>query len=119
MDKYINDKLWNDIKMVSREQGFKDDWLKIISYYNLYKGGHVKLYITDRDTRKRYRVIAVDDSDKVAICIDSKGETFYLDKQAATIMRKYFKYDTERTNLIKISLDGFTCNHDDFCEYYK
>lgn len=121
MSKYIKDKLWIQIKSASYERGFKDDWLKIIGFYNFYEGEHVQLFITDKDTRKRYRAIGVTDNDNLAICIDTQNnELTLIDKDEATIMRKTFIYNSKPSAQKKLVLEnGLSSNSNQYCKYFE
>lgn len=100
---YMQDELWLSIKDSSREHGFENDWITIVSYYNLYKGKHVQVYINDADKHVRYRVLAVNDNNTKAICLDKNNKVIYIDRDEAFLSRKLFMYNENPKK--EISLD--------------
>ena len=116
MAKFINDSLWKSIKTASREWGFEYDWLKIVSFYNLYGGKNVQVYVVDKDKKFRKRVLAVSDDNQLVL-LDKSNKISYLNKDEGDLLRKAFTYNKSPQNKIKKTID-YNVNGNKFIEYY-
>ena len=103
---YMQDQLWLSIKDSSREHGFENDWITIVSYYNLYEGKHVQVYINDAEKHVRYRVLAVTDDNSKAVCLNKDNKVIYIDREEAFLSKKLFMYNENPKKEISLKIEG-------------
>lgn len=113
------DKLWQKVKNASKSFGFESEWLKIISFYNLYDGKHVQVYVVDKETKESFRVLGVADQDNQVITLDKNNQVkLFKDYKLADSMKKSFIYNSEPSKQVKLSLDKLTVNQNAYLKYY-
>lgn len=116
MAKFINDSLWKSIKTASREWDFEYDWLKIVSFYNLYGGKNVQVFVIDKDKKYRKRVLAVTDNNLVVL-LDKENNISYLNKDEGDLLRKAFTYNKSPVEKVTKNIE-YKVNNNNNIEYY-
>lgn len=113
------DKLWQKIKSAAKNYGFESEWLKVISFYNLYGGKHVQVFVVDKETKESFRVIGVADQNNVVITLNNHQQIkLFKDYQLTDSMKKTFIYNAEPSKQVKLSLDKLTVNQNAYLKYY-
>lgn len=74
---YGRDSEWNEAKNISRLNGFQNQWIDVIDFYNSIGGQHVQVYCVLES--QKYRILYILDSKKVLL----------LDKFENLVIRDY------------------------------
>ena len=99
---YQDDKTWVASKQLAKLSGYKNDWTVVITYYNLSKGRHVKMFVLDKEGNY-FRVIVNTDSGNTVLLRD--GEITVASHDDVLTYRKFFEYNKEEnTPLHKLEL---------------
>ena len=99
---YQDDKTWVASKQLAKLSGYKNDWTVVITYYNLSKGRHVKMFVLDKEGNY-FRVITNTDAGNTILLRDE--EVTLVTHEEASSYRKFFEYvKEESTPLRKIVL---------------
>jgi len=98
---YQDDKTWVAAKQLAKLSGYKNDWIVTITYYNLAKGTHVRMFVLDKEGNYS-RVITATDNGNVVLMKD--GILTIENKEDVTGYRKFFEYVKGGAPLDKLSI---------------
>lgn len=84
---YSNDPVWEQAKEVARAGGCKNEWIKIIDYYNLNEGKNVNIFCAIE--QRKYRILFILDSGKVLL-LDRENQLVTEDYDIVEESRKVF-----------------------------
>ena len=98
---YNDDKTWVASKQLAKLAGFKDDWLTVVTYYNVAKGQHVKMYALDKDDGY-YRVIG--NTERGHTLLLAGGALVVADTVDVKTYRKFFEFSDKKLRLKKLAL---------------
>jgi len=95
---YQDDKTWVASKQLAKLSGYKNDWTVVITYYNLSKGRHVKMFVLDKEGNY-FRVITNTDAGNTILLRD--GAVTLVPHEEASSYRKFFEYVKEESALLR------------------
>lgn len=91
---YNEDKVWNEAKKVAKMNGFSNQWIEIIDYYNSRGGAHVQIFVVI-DSEK-HRILYLLDSEQVLLS-NKLDKAVIRDYQEINESKKLFFYKEETT----------------------
>jgi len=112
---YGDDLIWEQAKEVARVGGCKNEWIKIIDYYNLSEGKNVNIFCAI--DQKKYRILYITDSEKV-LMLDRENELVTEDYQIVVESRKIFLFQEDPKKEIRKLPEGETFLGQDTIEFY-
>ena len=112
---YSNDQAWEQAKEVARAGGCKNEWIKIIDYYNLNEGKHVNIFCAI--DQKKFRILFMLDSEKVLL-LDRDDNLVVEDYETVDESRKIFLFEDEPKKEIRSLPEGETFMGQDEVEFY-
>lgn len=112
---YSNDPIWEQSKEVARAGGCKNEWIKIIDYYNLNEGKHVNIFCAIE--QKKYRILFILDSEEVLL-LDRENELVTEEYGIVEESRKIFFFQDTPEKEIRTLPEGLTFLGQDTIEFY-
>ena len=112
---YSNDSVWEQAKEVARAGGCKNEWIKIIDYYNLNEGKNVNIFCAI--DQKKFRILFILDSDRVLL-LARDDKLVVKDYAEVEESRKIFLFEDEPKKEIRSLPEGETFMGQDEVEFY-
>ena len=91
---YVKDGLWIISKAIFRGTKYENDWVHIMTYYNVHNGRILSMYCTPEENQPVRVLGKLDDEDKV-LTINENGRYKYYSNDQIKHAPKVFNYADE------------------------